>query len=117
MRKIELIVTVLGTSIPDGKERKMVVVGEPFVDPGFEPEFDLKPDGYLSIMFRSYKIDEERSSKDKTSFLDHTWRPSTGDMVIKPRKSSYKVRVNVNRIWLNSLTIKKASWLFHDVFY
>lgn len=98
MKKIELIVIVNGTSIPDGKERKLVITGEPFVDPGLEPEFDLKPGGYISVAFSSYKIDEERSSKDKTSFIEHTWNPSTGDMVIKPRKSSYKTSVKINKI-------------------
>lgn len=98
MKKIELIITVDGSSVPDGEERKLVIVGEPFVNPGLEPEFELKKGGYVSIPFRSYKIDEERSSKDKTSFLDHSWRPSTGDMIIKPRKLSYKVNVKVNTI-------------------
>lgn len=98
MKKIELIFTVHGSSVPDGQERKLVVVGEPFVDPGLEPEFDLKEGGYVSISFRCYKIDEERSSKDKTSYIEHTWRPSTGDMIIKPRKLSYKVTVKVNKI-------------------
>ena len=98
MKKIELIVTIHGESIPDGKERTLVVVGEPFVDPGLQPEFDLKPGGYVSVAFNCYKIDEERSSKDKTSFIEHTWRPSTGDMIIMPRKSSYKTTVKVNKI-------------------
>ena len=98
MKKIELIFTVHGSSVPDGQERKLVVVGEPFVDPGLEPEFDLKEGGYVSIPFRCYKIDEERSSKDKTSYIEHTWRPSTGDMIIKPRKLSYKVTLKVNKI-------------------
>ncbi len=98
MKKIELIFTVQGTSVPDGKERKLVIVGEPFVDTGFEPEFDLKPGGYVSVAFKSYKIDEEKSSKDKSSFIEHNWRPSTGDMVIKPVKQSYKVNVKVKKI-------------------
>jgi hypothetical protein len=98
MKKIELIVTIHGESIPDGKERTLVVVGEPFVDPGLQPEFDLKPGGSVSVAFNCYKIDEERSSKDKTSFIEHTWRPSTGDMIIMPRKSSYKTTVKVNKI-------------------
>jgi hypothetical protein len=98
MKKIELIVTIHGESIPDGKDRKMVVVGELFVDPGLKPEFDLKPGGSISVAFKCYKIDEEKSSKDKTSFIEHTWRPSTGDMVIMPRKSSYKTTVKVNKI-------------------
>ena len=98
MKKIELIVTIHGESIPDGKDRKMVIVGELFVDPGLEPEFDLKPGGSISVAFKCYKIDEEKSSKDKTSFIEHTWRPSTGDMIIMPRKSSYKASVKINKI-------------------
>lgn len=97
MKKIEVIVTVDGSCIPDGKARKLVVVGEPFVDPGLEPKFDLKVGGYLAIAFNAYKIDNERSSKDKTSFIEHTWRPSTGDMIIRPRKDCYKTTVTVNR--------------------
>ena len=68
------------------------------MDPGLEPEFDLKPGGSISVAFKCYKIDEERSSKDKSSFIEHTWRPSTGDMVIMPRKSSYKTSVKINKI-------------------
>jgi hypothetical protein len=98
MKKIELIFTIKGTSVPDGKERKLVVVGEPFVNPMLEPDFDLKKGGYVAIAFKSYKIDEDRSSKDKSSYIEHSWRPSTGDMVIKPRKQSYQVNVKVNRI-------------------
>jgi hypothetical protein len=98
MKKIELIFTVHGTSVPDGVEKKLVIVGEPFVDPCLQPEFDLKPGGYVAIAFSCYKIDEERSSKDKTSYIEHTWNPSTGDMIIRPRKSSYKVTVKVKKI-------------------
>ena len=98
MRKIELVFTIDGLSVPDGKQRELVVVGEPFVDPGLQPKFDLKQGGYVSVMFRSYKIDEERSSKDRSSFIEHAWRPSTGDMIIRPRKDSYKVTVIVNKV-------------------
>ena len=98
MEKVELIVTVHGSSVPDGKDIKFVVVGEPFVDPNLQPEFDLKPGGYVSIAFSSYKIDEERSSKDKTSYIGHEWNPAPGDMIIKPRKDSYKTTVTFRKI-------------------
>lgn len=98
MKKIEVIITVNGSSVPDGEDRKLVIVGEPFVDPDLRSEFDLKPGGYISIAFSSYKIDEERSSKDKTSYIAHDWSPSTGDMIIKPRKANYKTSVKVRKI-------------------
>ena len=98
MKKLEIIVTVDGTTVPDGKERKLVIVGEPFVDPMLEPEFEIKPGGYITIAFKCYKIDEERSSKDKTSYIGHEWNPATGDMIIKPRKDSYKTTVTFRKI-------------------
>ena len=98
MKKFELIVTVDGATTPDGKDRTLVIVGEPFVDPGLQPEFEMKPGSYVAVAFSCYKIDEERSTKDKTSFIDHTWRPSTGDMIIRPRKDSYKTKVTWKRI-------------------
>ena len=98
MKKLEIIVTIDGTTVPDGKERKLVIVGELFVDPMLEPEFEIKPGGYITIAFKCYKIDEERSSKDKTSYIEHSWIPSTGDMIIRPRKSSYKAKVKVNKL-------------------
>lgn len=98
MKEIELIITIHGESVPDGKDKTFVVVGEPFVKPNLQPEFDLKPGGYVAIAFSSYKIDEERSSKDKTSYIGHEWNPATGDMIIKPRKDSYRTSVRLRTI-------------------
>ena len=100
MKKVELIVRVHGSSVPDGKDRVMVVIGEPVdpVTPNLQPEFDLEPGGYVAIAFSSYKIDEERSSKDRTSYIGHEWNPATGNMVIKPRKDSYKATVTFRKI-------------------
>jgi len=98
MKKIEIEFIVPAESTPDGEERKLVIQGEPFVDPGLEPEFEVKPGAYVAIAFSCYKIDEEKSSKDKTSFIEHFWRPSTGDMIIKSTKHNYKLFVKVKKI-------------------
>jgi hypothetical protein len=98
MKKIELIVTIHGCSVPDGEDKRLVVVGETLGDQDLQSEFDLKPGNHVSVAFRSYKIDEERSSKDRTSYLGHKWNPATGDMVITPHKDNYKTTVKIRKI-------------------
>ena len=116
MKKIEVIFTVDGTCVPDGEERKLVIVGEPFVDPGLRPEFVMKEGSYVSIPFLQYKIDDKKSSKDKTSFIAHSWRPSTGDMLIYPTKRNYKVSVKVNKIAWFSFPFKERH-VFYMAFF
>ncbi len=98
MKKIKVIFTVDGACVSDGQEKRLVIVGEPFVDSGLRSEFVMKEDSYVAIPFRQYKIDDAKSSKDKTSFIAHCWRPSTGDMLIYPTKRNFKVSVRVNEV-------------------